>query len=61
MTAQYVCPECNRPVHINRFDMKSTICKTCKSKKAVEKAAQELKTGMAMDLVLGKSGMEKRP
>jgi hypothetical protein len=41
--------------------MKSTICKTCKSKKAVEKAAQELKTGMAMDLVLGKSGMEKRP
>jgi ribosomal protein L37AE/L43A len=59
MTAKYVCPECSRPVPINRFDMKSTMCKTCKAKQAVEKAADDLKTGLAVDLVLGKSDSEK--
>lgn len=55
MTAQYSCPACKCAVHINRFDTSSSMCKSCKAKAQVEKASQELKTGLAMDLVLGKS------
>lgn len=55
MTAQYYCPECKCPVFINRFDTKSTMCKTCKAKKEVERSAQALKNDLAIDLVLGKS------
>lgn len=55
MTAQYYCPECKCPVHINRFDTKSTMCRTCKAKKDAERSAQAVKNGLAIDLVLGKS------